>query len=112
MKQSESLNFMGTFDQFTKTALTQSLNVIGELATIGGNQFTASFDESEMSVSRNPYGDEDEVTTVATCLKSALSNKPEINETLTRVATSTTYVILEVQEDVSSYEITLRAKNG
>ena len=103
---------MSTFDQFTKSGLTQSLNVIGETATIGGNQFKAAFDESDMAVNRNPYGDEDEVTTIATCLKSALSDKPRINETLIRAKTSTTYVILEVQEDVESYEITLRAKNG
>lgn len=103
---------MSTFDQFTKSGLTQSLSVIGEPATIGGNQFKAAFDESGMSVSRNQFGDEDEVTTVATCLKSALSDKPKISETLIRVNTSMTYVILEVQEDVESYEITLRAKNG
>jgi len=103
---------MSIFDQFTKDALTESLRIIGETATIGGNQFQAAFDESGMTVNRNPYGDEDEVTTIATCLSSALSDKPKIGETLIRVKTSKTYVILEVQEDVGSYEITLRAKNG
>ena len=103
---------MSIFDQFTKDALTESLRIIGETASIGGNQFQAAFDEGDMTVNRNIYGDEDEVTTIATCLKSALSDKPRISETLIRVKTSTTYVILEVQEDVESYEITLRAKNG
>ncbi len=103
---------MSIFDQFTKDALTESLRIIGETATIGADSFQAAFDESDMVVNRNRYGDEDEVTTIATCLKSALSDKPQINETLIRVKTSTTYVILEVQEDVESYEITLRAKDG
>jgi hypothetical protein len=103
---------MSLFDKFTQDGLTESLRIIGEPASIGGNQFTAAFDESAMAVSRNIYGDEDEVTTVATCLASELSDKPQIGEVLTRAKTSARYVILEVQEDAGSYEIRLRAKNG
>lgn len=103
---------MGTFSNFTKTGLTQTLAVIGEPASIGGNQFSAAFDDSSMDVTRHTFGDEDDVTTMATCLKSALTNEPRINETLIRVNERKTYVITNVQSDVESYEITLRAKDA
>ena len=103
---------MGVFSNFTKTGMVQSLRVVGEPASIGGNQFSAAFEESGMDVTRHTFGDEDEVTTTATCLKSALTNEPRINETLIRVDESKTYVITDVQSDVGSYTITLRAKNG
>jgi len=103
---------MGIFDNFVKTGLIDSLNVIGEPASIGGNQFKAAFDDSEMEVTRHMYGDEDEVTTEATCLLTELTNAPRIGETLIRVNQRKTYVILEVQSDVESYRITLRAKDG
>ena len=103
---------MKTFSVFTKTGLSDSLKIIGEPATIGGNQFTASFEESSMDVTRHVFGDEDEVTTRATCLKSALTNAPRINETLIRVNLSKTYVITEVDSDLGSYAITLRAKDA
>ncbi len=103
---------MGVFSNLTKTGLVQSLRVIGEPASIGGNQFAAVFDESNMDVTSHVYGDADEVTTTATCLKSALSNEPRIKETLTRVDERKTYVITGVNSDASSYTITLRAKNG
>ena len=103
---------MGTFDNFIKTAISNSLGVIGEPASIGGNQFTASFEDSRMDITRHVFGDEDDVSTVATCLKSALTNEPRINETLIRVNERKTYVITEVQSDVESYAITLRSKDG
>ena len=103
---------MGVFSNFTKTGIVQSLRVVGEPASIGGNQFSAAFEESGMDVTRHTFGDEDEVTTTMTCLKSALPNEPRINETLIRVDESKTYVITDVQSDVGSYTITLRAKNG
>jgi hypothetical protein len=103
---------MGKFNQFVRTGLVDSLRVIGEPASIGGNQFTAAFDDSEMDVTRHIYGDDDEVTTEATCLKSALSNTPRIGETLTRIDHRKTYVITEVQQDVESYRLTMRAKDA
>ena len=108
----DDCKLMGIFDNFVRTGLIDSLNVIGEPASIGGNQFKASFEDSEMDVTRHVFGDEDDVSTVATCLKSALTNAPRINETLIRVNQRKTYVILEVQSDVESYRITLRAKNA
>ena len=89
-----------------------TIGVIGETASIGGNQFQASFNESGMGVIRHMYGDEDEVTTQAVCLKSALTNEPRVNETLIRVDQRKTYVITSVQSDVESYEINLRAKDA
>ena len=103
---------MGKFNQFVRTGLVDSLRVIGEPASIGGNQFTAAFDDSEMDVTRHIYGDDDEVTTEATCLKSALSNTPRIGETLTRIDHRKTYVILDVQQDVESCRLTLRQKDA
>jgi len=103
---------MGKFNQFVRTGLVDSLRVIGEPASIGGNQFTAAFDDSEMEVTRHIYGDDDEVTTEATCLKSALSNTPRIGETLTRIEHRKTYVITEVQQDVESYRLTMREKDA
>ena len=103
---------MSNFNQFTKSALKLSIGVIGEAASIGGNQFQAAFDESDMEVTRHSYGDEDEVTTIAVCMKPDITNEPRVGETLIRVAQNKTYVILSVQSDVESYEITLRAKNG
>lgn len=103
---------MSGFNQFTKASLIHSIRVIGEQASIGGNQFQAAFDESSMDVTRHMYGDEDEVTTSAVCLKSALSNEPRVGETLIRVQQRKTYVITEVQSDVESYEIYMRAKDG
>jgi len=103
---------MGKFNQFVRTGLVDSLRVIGEPASIGGNQFAAAFDDSEMDVTRHIYGDDDEVTTEATCLKSALSNTPRIGETLTRIDHRKTYVITEVQQDVESYRLTMRAKDA
>ena len=103
---------MGTFDNFIKTAMTNSLGVIGEPASIGGNQFQAAFEESSMDITRHVFGDEDDVSTVAPCLKSARTNEPRINETLIRVNQRKTYVITEVQSDVESYAITLRSKDG
>lgn len=103
---------MEMFKQFTKTGLTHSLRVIGEPASIGGNQFQASFEDSSMDITRHVFGDEDDVSTEATCLKSALTNEPRINETLIRVDHRKTYVITDVQSDVESYRITLRVKNG
>lgn len=100
------------FNTFIKAALTHSLETIGETASIGGNQFIAAFEESTMDVMRKVFGDSDEVTTKATCLKSALTNEPRINETLIRVDESKTYVITEVNSDTESYFITLRAKNA
>ena len=100
------------FDNFIKDALAESLAVIGEPVSIGGNQFKAAFDEIEMSVDRNVYGDADEMTARATCASADLTDKPKIGEVLTRINTSKRYVILDVQEDVGSYEISLRAKNG
>jgi hypothetical protein len=41
-----------------------------------------------------------------------LSNTPRIGETLTRINHRKTYVILEVQQDVESYRITMRAKDA
>ena len=87
-----------------------ALKSVGEDAQIGSTKFTASFDESEMAVSRNTYGDEDEVTTTATLLKAALGGKPTVGQVLTRGTQR--YVILVVQEDAQSYEIGLRAKDG
>ena len=103
---------MSGFNQFTKASLIHSIRVIGEPASIGGNQFQAAFDESSMDVTRHMYGDEDEVTTSAVCLKSALSNAPRVGETLIRVQQRKTYVVTEVQADVESYEIYLRAKDA
>ena len=103
---------MGIFDNFVRTGLIDSLNVIGEPASIGGNQFKAAFEDSTMDITRHVFGDEDDVNTIATCLKSALSNAPRIGETLIRVNERKTYVITEVQSDVESYRVTLRAKDG
>ena len=103
---------MRIFDNFVKTGLVDSLRVIGEPASIGGNQFQAAFEDSEMNVTRHMFGDEDDISTMATCLKSALTNAPRINETLIRVDQRKTYVITDVQSDVESYRITLRAKDG
>ena len=103
---------MSTFKQFTKIGLTHTIKVIGEPASIGGNQFQASFDETDMDVTRHMYGDEDEMTTQAVLLKSAVTNAPRVGETLIRVDQSKTYVITEVQSDVESYELNLRAKDG
>ena len=100
------------FNTFIKTALTHSLEAIGETASIGGNQFVAAFEESNMDVMRHVFGDADEVTTKATCLKSALTNAPRINETLIRVDDPKTYVITEVNSDTESYFITLREKGA
>ena len=103
---------MKSFSNFVKNAMINSLGVIGEPASIGGNQFQASFEDSSMDVTRHVFGDEDDVSTVATCLKSALTNEPRINETLIRVNKRKTYVITEVQSDIESYAITLRAKDA
>ena len=103
---------MGIFSTFTKAGLIHSLRVIGEPASIGGNQFQASFEDSSMDVTRHVFGDEDDISTEATCLKSALTNAPRINEALIRVDQRKTYVITEVQSDIESYRITLRAKDG
>ena len=103
---------MSTFKQFTKIGLTHTIKVIGETASIGGNQFQASFDETDMDVTRHMYGDEDEMTTQAVLLKSAVTNAPRVGETLIRVDQRKTYVITEVQSDVESYELNLRAKDG
>ena len=103
---------MSTFKQFTKIGLTEAIKVIGEPASIGGNQFQASFDETDMDVTRHMYGDEDEMTTQAVLLKSAVTNAPRVGETLIRVDQRKTYVITEVQSDVESYELNLRAKDG
>jgi len=103
---------MSSFKNFAKMGITHTLRVIGEPASIGGNQFQASFEESSMDITRHVFGDEDDVTTRATCLKSALTNEPRINETLIRVNERKTYVITDVQSDVESYAITLRAKDG
>ena len=101
-----------SYKSFTRAGLIHTIGVIGETASIGGNQFQASFEDSGMGVTRHMFGDEDEVTTEATCLKSALTNEPRINETLIRVNERKTYVITDVQSDVESYRITLRAKNA
>ena len=103
---------MKAFANFIKSGIVTTLHVVGEPASIGGNQFSAAFDELGMDVTRHTFGDDDDVTTTATCLKSALTNEPRINETLIRVDESKTYVITDVQSDVGSYTITLRAKNG
>tara|TARA_B110000483_G_scaffold152220_1_gene181060 strand:+ start:400 stop:720 length:321 start_codon:yes stop_codon:yes gene_type:complete len=103
---------MKTFGNFIKSGLVATLHVVGEPASIGGNQFLAAFDDASMDVTRHTFGDEDDVTTTAACLKSALTNEPRINETLIRVNESKTYVITDVQSDVQSYTITLRVKNG
>lgn len=103
---------MSNFQHFTKSALKISIGVIGETASIGGNQFQAAFDESDMEVTRHSYGDEDEMTTTAVCMKADITNAPRTGETLIRAQQSKTYVIMSVQSDVESYEITLRAKNG
>ena len=103
---------MSSFRDFAKMGITHTIRVIGEPASIGGNQFQASFEESSMDITRHVFGDEDDVTTRATCLKSALTNEPRINETLIRVNERKTYVITDVQSDVESYAITLRAKDG
>ena len=103
---------MGTYSNFVRAGIVGTLAVIGEPASIGGNQFSAAFEESGMDVLRHTFGDEDEVTTTATCLKSELTNEPRIGETLIRIGQSKTYVITEVGSDVQSYTITLRAKNG
>ena len=103
---------MSTFKQFTKIGLTHTIKVIGEPASIGGNQFQASFDETDMDVTRHMYGDEDEMTTQAVLLKSAVTNAPRVGETLIRVDQRKTYVITEVQSDIESYELNLRAKDG
>jgi len=101
-----------SYKSFTRAGLIHTIGVIGETASIGGNQFQASFDEADMDVTRHMYGDEDEITTQAVCLKSALTNAPRIGETLIRVEQRKTYVITSVQSDVESYEINLRAKDG
>lgn len=103
---------MNTFESFVKNGLSTALNSVGECAQIGSIVFTASFDESEMAVSRNTYGDEDKVTTTATLLKAAfiVGSKPTIGQVLIRG--SVQYVILSVQEDAQSYEIGLRVKDG
>ena len=103
---------MKIFNTFIKTGLIHSLETIGEQASIGGDQFVAAFSESTMDVMRNVFGDSDEVTTRATCLVSALTNRPRINETLIRVGERKTYVITEVYSDAESYTITLRAKDA
>jgi hypothetical protein len=103
---------MGVFDKFVSDGLRSAMRTLGEQATIGADTFTASFDEMEMSVDRNVYGDSDEITTTATCMQDDLSAKPAIGGTLLRVATGKTYVILGVQADTESYEISLRIKNG
>ena len=103
---------MSSFKNFAKMGITHTLRVIGEPASIGGNQFQASFEESDMDVTRHVFGDEDEVTTVAVCLKSELTNAPRIGETLIRVNERKTYVITEVQDDIESYDITMRRKDG
>ena len=101
-----------SYSTFTRAGLIQTIGVIGEPASIGGNQFQASFDETDMDVTRHMYGDEDEMTTQAVFLKSAVTNAPRIGETLIRVEQRKTYVITSVQSDVESYEINLRAKDG
>ena len=101
-----------SYRTFTRAGLIKTIGVIGEPASIGGNQFQASFDETDMDVTRHMYGDEDEMTTQAVLLKSAVTNAPRIGETLIRVEQRKTYVITSVQSDVESYEINLRAKDG
>lgn len=103
---------MGIFEDFTRSGLIHSLRVIGEPASIGGNQFTAAFDESEMDVTFRAYGEDDEVTTQATCIKSDLSNAPRVNEVLTRINQRRDYVITDVQSDVNSYRLTMREKHA
>lgn len=103
---------MGIFESFTKNAFSNALRVLGEPASIGGNQFRAAFDESDMDVAYHSYGEDDEVTTMATCLKSELSNEPRVGETLKRIDQRKRYVITSVQSDVNSYRISLREKNG
>lgn len=103
---------MNIFNKFTKMGITHTLAVIGEPASIGGNQFLAAFDDSRMDITRHMYGDDDEVTTEATCLSSALSNTPRVGETLTRINERKTYVITEVQEDIESVRLTMREKDA
>ena len=103
---------MGIFENFTKNAFSNALRVLGEPASIGGNQFRAAFDESDMDVTYHSYGEEDEVTTMATCLKSELSNEPRVGETLKRIDQRKSYVITSVMSDVNTYRIGLREKNG
>tara|TARA_R110002167_G_scaffold113538_3_gene286646 strand:- start:799 stop:1110 length:312 start_codon:yes stop_codon:yes gene_type:complete len=100
------------FEKFIGDGLRAALATVGELATIGAKTVTASFDESEMSVSQNVYGADDEVTTTMTVIKSDLAGRPAIGSVLTRLSSSTVYVVLTVQEDVKSYEVGLRAKHG
>ncbi len=102
---------MSGYNQFTKSSLIHSIAVIGETASIGGNQFRMAFDESDMNVTNHIYGDEDDVTTTAVCMKAELSNKPVIGETLVRTEVSKSYVIIAVQSDVNSYELQLREKD-
>jgi len=106
------IDIMSGFRTFAKMGITHTIRVIGEPASIGGNQFQASFEESSMDITRHVFGDEDDVTTRAVCLKSALTNAPRINETLIRIDERKTYVILDVQDDIESYELTLRRKDG
>lgn len=106
------VDIMSGFRDFAKMGITHTIRVIGEPASIGGNQFQASFEESTMDVTNHMFGDEDDVTTRAICLKSELTNAPRINETLIRIDQRKTYVITDVQDDIESYEITLRCKNG
>jgi len=103
---------MRTFNNFTKTGIIDTLRVIGEPASIGGNQFSAAFELSGMDVARHVFGDDDTVTTKAVCLKSALTKEPRINQTLTRVDERKTYVITEVESDLNTYNISLRAKDA
>jgi len=106
------IDIMSGFNQFTKMGVTHTIAVIGEPASIGGNQFQAAFEDTSMSITRHMFGDDDDVITKAVCLSSALTNEPRINETLIRVNERKTYVITEVQSDVEIYTITLRVKNG
>lgn len=103
---------MGMFNRFTLNALSQSLRELGELSSIGGNQFQATFDESDMDVSFHGYGEEDEITTTATCLKRELSNEPRVGEVLKRIDQRKSYIITAVMSDSNSYTLSLREKNG
>jgi hypothetical protein len=103
---------MNAFRSFTKTALTHTLQVLGEPASIGGDQFLCAFSEARGEITSHAYGDEDDSTLYCNLLSSAVSNTPRVGETLTRINERKTYVILEVSDDIESYELQLRRKDG
>jgi hypothetical protein len=94
------------FQETINAGMLAATNVMGEDFSIGGGVSSGIFDSLEMGVTRDPFGDNEEVTAAVTF--PSLHCKPYVGMIIIRAGSGDKFKVLDFDSDIAG--ITLNVK--